>query len=111
MEYKWTISALDCRINEDGLTNVITVIHWRYRGTDADGITAEIYGTQSVPAPNPKAFTPYEEITLEMVSGWLESEINMKEIQKNINTQIELIKNPINITLPLYSPPIEDNIK
>lgn len=102
MEYKWIISALDCIINEDGLTNVITTIHWRYMGIDIDGITAETYGAQSISSPNPETFTPYEEINLEMVSKWLESKMDMEEIQKNIDTQIELIKNPIIITLPLY---------
>jgi hypothetical protein len=105
MEYKWTISALDCKVNEDGLTNVITTIHWRYSATDEDGITSEIYGAQLMSSPNPESFTPYEEVDLNVISNWLESKMNMEKIQEDLINQIELIKNPIIVTLPLYQNP------
>ena len=71
MNYTWTISALDCAVSQDGLTNVVQNVHWRYRATDADGITAETYGAQSVPSPNPDSFSAYKDLTSEVVAGWL----------------------------------------
>lgn len=98
--YNWTISALDCKVDENGLQDVVTTVHWRYRGTDEDGITAETYGAQAVGEPNPDAFTPYPNLVEEQVIGWLESEMDMEQLNQNIKTQIELIKNPVQVTLP-----------
>jgi hypothetical protein len=99
INYKWTFSAFDCKVDEEGLNNVVTTVHWRYRGTDKDGITAEVYGAQAVGEPNPDAFTPYPEISEEQVIGWMESMIDMEAMNENIANQINLIKNPIQVTL------------
>ncbi len=97
--YKWIFSAFDCRISEDGLTDVVTTVHWRYNGTDEDGITAETYGVQPVGEAKPDAFTPYPKLSKEQVIGWMESTMDMKDLNLNIEEQIKLIKNPVNITL------------
>jgi len=103
IDYKWTISALDCAVNEEGLENVVKTVHWRYRGTDADGDTAELYGAQPVPSPNPEEFSAYETLTQEVVEGWLESIMDMEEKQNIITEKINLVKNPVSVTLPLPS--------
>jgi len=101
IDYKWTISALDCTVNEEGLENVVKTIHWRYRGTDEEGNTAEVYGAQAVPSPNPEEFSAYETLTQEVVEGWLESTMDVEQQQKAIENKIELLKNPVSVTLPL----------
>lgn len=103
--YKWTISAFDCKVDEN-LDKVVTTVHWRYIGIDEDGISSEVYGAQAVGEPNPDAFTPYLYLSEEQVIGWMESVMDFKTMNKNIADQIELIKNPIQITLP---PPFEKN--
>ena len=100
--YKWTFSAFDCKVDEEGLHNVVTTVHWRYSGTDNEGVTAELYGAQAVGEPNPDAFTPYPEISEEQVISWMNNVMDVEAMQGNIANQIELIKNPIQITL---SPP------
>ena len=102
--YKWIFSAFDCRVSEDGLTDVVTTVHWRYNGTDEDGITAETYGAQAVGEPNPDAFTPYPNLSEDQVIGWMESTMDIEAMQLNIAEQIELIKNPVSVTLtpPFY---------
>ena len=97
--YKWTFSAFDCKLDEQ-LDKVVTTVHWRYAGTDQDGITAETYGAQSVGEPNPDAFTAYPQISEEQVIGWMEATIDMEAMNENISNQINLIKNPVTATLP-----------
>ena len=99
INYNWTFPAFDCRVNENGLQKVVTTVHWRYRGIDEDGITAETYGAQSIGEPNPDAFTPYPEISEEQVIGWMEANLDMTAIQENITSQINLLKNPVAETL------------
>jgi len=116
--FNWTISAVDRTISQDGLADVIKNIHWRYRGTDENGVTDEIYGASSLGDPNPIDFTPFNEVTESDVIGWLENIMNvtpeveegeelrdtqLKIIQANIQTQINLLVTPITITGPLYS--------
>lgn len=99
--YTWTISALDCRVSEEGMSDVVQTVHWRYRGTDEDEVTYETYSATAVPTPTPEAFIPYPDLDLTIVTGWLESILDMEEIQAGIAAQIELIKHPVVVTLPL----------
>lgn len=99
MEYKWTISAMDCAVNEDGLNNVVKTIHWRYNAIEG-GITVDTYGAQSVESPDPESFTDYDGLTESDVVGWLEASMDVEAMQENLTNRIELLKNPISVTLP-----------
>ena len=103
--YNWIISALDCKVKEDDMTDVVYTVHWRYNATNENGITAEVYGAQDISSPNPEDFTPYDQITKEQVIGWLESSMDVAEMNKNLDEQINLIVNPVSVTLP---PPFEN---
>jgi len=103
INYTWTISALDCAVDEEGLQNVVKTIHWRYRGTDDEGFTAEDYGAHPVPSPNPEEFKPYENLTQQIVEGWLESQMDMNSLKTKISEKIDKVKNPTRVTLPLPS--------
>jgi len=98
--YKWIFSAFDCRVDEDGMQDVVTTVHWRYNGTNENGISAEIYGAQAVGTPTPDAFTPYPDLSEEQVIGWMEETMDVEAMQLNIAEQIELIINPVYVTLP-----------
>jgi hypothetical protein len=79
---------MDCTPSLDGLTDVVSTVHWRYKGTTEDGITSEIYGIISVGQPNPSNFVDYNNLTFQQVSSWLESiysqEIPLEEGQTEI---------------------------
>ena len=104
--FNWTISATERAVSLDGLSDVIQTVHWRYRGTDENGVTAETYGATAVGAPNPQDFTPYDGITAADVEGWLEVLLDVPTMQANLEVQIALIINPTTITGPLYSAPV-----
>jgi hypothetical protein len=103
--FNWTISAVERAISLDGLSNVIQTVHWRYRGTDENGVTAETYGAAAVGEPNPQDFTPFNDVTAADVEGWLENILDVPSMQVNLEAQIALINNPVTITGPLYSAP------
>lgn len=105
MEYKWTISALECKVKEDNMTDVVYIVHWRYSATNENGISAETYGAQSVSSPSPEDFTPYDQLTKEQVIGWLDAAIDVPAMNLNLDEQVNLIVNPIDVTLP---PPFEN---
>ena len=120
--FTWTISAVERAISLDGLSDVIQTVHWRYRGTDENDTTAEIYGALAIGEPNPQDFTPWDEVTTADVEGWLESIFSqeppvdedlesdtdtepkptqLEKMQANIQQKIDLINNPTTITGPL----------
>lgn len=109
--FNWTISATERAVSLDGLPDVIQVVHWRYGGTDENGITAETYGATAVGAPNPQDFTPYDGITATDVEGWLENLLDVSSMQTNLEAQIALIINPTTITGPLYSAPVTGSVE
>jgi hypothetical protein len=90
---------MECVKKENDLTDVVITIHWRYNA-EKDGFNAETYGATSVPLPTGEEFTPYEDLTKDQVVGWLVSELDVEAMNENLNTQIELLINPINVTLP-----------
>jgi hypothetical protein len=99
--FNWTISAVERAISLNELSNVIQIVHWRYKGTDENGVIAETYGAVSVGQPNPQDFTPFDEVTASDVEGWLENILDVPSMQTNLETQIVLINNPVTITGPL----------
>jgi len=103
--YKWVVSSLDSYPKDaEGLTDVICVIHWRYQAEQVENdktYFAEIYGTLSVPSPDPADFVPYDQVTYEMVCGWLEAGLDQVSLDENLDSQIENQINPKIISLPL----------
>ena len=108
--FNWTISAVERAINLDGLQDVIQTIHWRYRGTDENGVTAETYGATAVGQPNPQDFTPFDDVTASDVEGWLEVLLDVPSMQANLQAQIALLITPTTITGPLYSAPVVEEV-
>jgi hypothetical protein len=103
--YKWVVSSLDSYPQDaEGLTDVICVIHWRYQAEQVENdktYFAEVYGTLSVPSPDPADFVPYDQVTYEMVCGWLEAGLDQVSLDENLDSQIADQINPKIVSLPL----------
>lgn len=108
MAFNWVISQLDSIPSIDGMDKVISVIHYRAQKTHSETIydsetetssekdlfTADTYGSISMPAPHEASFTPYDEVTKEMVEGWLTASLDCEAIEANLDSQIENFLNP-----------------
>jgi hypothetical protein len=98
--YKWNFFSFDCKVNDNGLQNVVKTINWIFTGTNENGIYAEIFGVQNLSDPNPEDFTPYSEISKEQVIQWIESVNDLESLKSEINEIINEKINPIYIKLP-----------
>ena len=100
--YNWTISALDCFPNANGQTDVVMTAHWRCEGNDGTTAnTGSVYSTQSLVYEEGHPFTPYANLTNELVVGWVQSamgEMVVQGIHSSIDTQITQKQNPPIIT-------------
>lgn len=98
MAFNWVISQLDSIPSLDGMDKVISVIHYRaQKQYEEDGevvFTSDTYGALSLSAPHEASFTPYNEVTQEMVENWLSSGLDCVAIEANLDSQIENFINP-----------------
>lgn len=92
--YSWTFPAFDTAPVEGEVEDVIKVVHWRLTATEGDH-TAEVYGTVGLEAPG-EDFTPFEEITKEMVEDWVSDVLDVDSIKAGLATQIaNMVEPPI----------------
>jgi hypothetical protein len=87
------------------MDKVISVIHYRAQKEyqeDVIHFTADYYNLLKVDAPHEASFTPYDEVTKEMVEGWLADSLDTVSIEANLDAQIENFLNPpiVNYGLP-----------
>ena len=101
----WSIGALDCKVSEDNLSDVVFNVHWRCSATEIDGdktYSASVYSTCSVPGPNPASFVPYDQLTQNEVLGWIWANgVDKDATEAAVLQQIENQKNP-----PVVAPPL-----
>ena len=90
----WKISQLE-RVTAD---NGVITAHWVCSDTDADGNSGFVYGSQGFEydASSPD-FIPFEQLTEEVVIGWLHAAIGAETLaahEANVAAQIEAAKAP-----------------
>jgi hypothetical protein len=97
----WTISQLDCKPQEDGLTDVVVTAHWQCTGTQ-DEYSAQVYGTASFTLEQGAGFTPYADLTQDQVLDWCyASGVDKDATEANVTVQLENQINPPIVTPPL----------
>jgi hypothetical protein len=102
--FKWVVSQMDTAPSEDGLTDVVKTVHWRYQAEQVDGdktYNAEVYGAMACATPSDTDFTAYDDLTFDKVCEWLVAGNNVDAMELNLDTQIENLKNPPIINKPL----------
>ena len=101
MTATWTIAETDFVLSEDGLTNVINVIHWRVNAEQTEGdntFYATSYGTQSVTF-DPDNFTDYADVTEANCIAWVQAgmgEEAVAALEDGLQANIDLQINPVN---------------
>jgi hypothetical protein len=96
--YKWIVSALDCKTNLEDLKDVVYNVHWRYEATKND-IVVSTYGVLILTNPNKDNFIALSDLKETDVIGWLESKLDINELDKSLENEINLIENPTEIKI------------
>jgi hypothetical protein len=89
MEFTWNVVQMD-RLTSDGF---VVTVHYTVNAVDGD-YTANTYGTVGYTQED-KAYIPFANLTKEQVIGWVQESLNKNEIEANLATQIEALKNPV----------------
>jgi hypothetical protein len=88
-QYNWQIVTMD-RLTSDGF--VITV-HYNVTATDGD-YSANTYGTVGYTEQPGETYIPYEDLTPEIVTGWVQESVDKAETEASLANQIEAQKHP-----------------
>lgn len=99
-EFKWVVTQLDTKPQFGNLLDVVSIVHWRRSATNGN-FNSEIYGTLSCATPSETDFTAYPDLTLAEVESWLESGLDVNEIDSSLEASIQNKINPPIVTLPL----------
>jgi hypothetical protein len=105
VSYFWTINPLEAYPTASGEVDVVFTAHWQLHATEeVDGTTykAQSIGTQGLTYASGSAFTPFEELTLEQVQGWVENAMgtgSVDNMKAGLATQIANQINPPVVTL------------
>lgn len=109
--YQWAISALEAYTTQSSYNDVVYTIHWRYRAVDqSTSHSAEVYGAQSVAPYNPDSgsFVPYDQLTKDIVIGWLTSSLGEERVGSLVASLDSQINQQITPTTVTLAPPFQN---
>ena len=90
--YLWTIQQMD-RLTSDGF--VITV-HYNVGATDGT-YQSSIYNTISYTQTPGEAYIPYENLTQNVVVGWVQDAVGKDVVEASLQKLIDIQKNPVQV--------------
>jgi hypothetical protein len=112
--YTWRFPILQTYTQQDGLENIVYIVHWYYTGVrevESSSYKYETFGAQSI-APfvsGSRPFIPYEQLTEAIVQEWVEESIGAEKLasmRSSIDKQIDnLISPPVAYLPPPWANP------
>lgn len=101
---QWIINQLECLPQDGDLTDFVVTVHWNRNATEVVNekeYFASVYGSQSFSKDDVTNFIPYEDLTYDIVCGWLDSTLDVEALDLNLDAQIDNKVNPPVVVLPL----------
>jgi hypothetical protein len=103
MKY-WFINQMDCVPKDADLIDFVVKVYWfriAKETINEKEYLASVYDIQTFSKDEVTNFIPYEDLTYEIVCEWLDSSLDVKSLDANLNIEIENQVNPPIVTLPL----------
>jgi hypothetical protein len=103
MKY-WNINQLQCLPQDGTFKDFVVVAHWsRLAKETIKGVEyfASYNSYQSFSKDDVANFIPYEDLTYDIVCGWLDASLDVEALDLNLDAQIENQVNPPIVVLPL----------
>lgn len=101
--YTWGVAQMDCYPEADGETDVVFTVHWTLNASDGT-YSSGAYGTSGVTVDPEEPFTPYADLTLDQVVGWVKNAMGAEKVDQMevaLADQIAAQANPPVVTPPL----------
>ena len=101
----WNVNTVDVYPEYESNSDVVYNVHWRVTKVDEE-YSATTYGTQTLSTSDIGDFVPFDELTSDMVKGWVINAMGEEEVanlETGLDAQIESEKNPTSVTKTLES--------
>ena len=111
INYSWNFNPLTCYTHQDGYDDVVMTVHWQFIGTSGsiDGSGSQyserIIGTESFVFNPSGSFTPFDQLTKEIVQGWVEGAMGPDRIAQLSQSIAQQIEDKITPKIVNLSPP------
>lgn len=79
------------RLTADGF---VVTVHYNVSATDGD-YQASTYGTVGYTEEPDESYTPYDDLTPEVVIGWVQESLGKDTVEASLAEQIKALKNPV----------------
>lgn len=102
--YQWAVNQLTAYPEHEGEENVVFQVAWVCSASDGEGHNSAAYGTVDVTYQPGEPFTPYNELTLEQVNGWVAAALGPEGVAKaeaDCDAQIAAQREAKPVTPPL----------
>jgi hypothetical protein len=103
MKY-WYINQMESLPTDGDLKDFVINVHWNRNAKETINEVeyfASVYGSQSFSKDDVTNFIPYEDLTYDIVCGWLDASIDVEALDLNLDAEIENQVNPPIVVLPL----------
>lgn len=91
--YTWIVNALDTAPSENGLSDVVKVVHWRFGASN--GIHyADTFSALSLEDANSENFIVFNDLTEAQVISWIESKLDVEQLKVKLDAELERLANP-----------------
>jgi hypothetical protein len=106
--YTWTFPTLQTYTHQEGLENVVYIVHWYYTGNsspESGSYSYQLFGAQTISpfVSGSRPFIPYEQLTEAIVQEWVEESLGserLESMRSSIDYQIDSLINPPIAYLP-----------
>lgn len=88
--YTWSIVNMD-RLTSD---NFVVTVHYHVSATDGT-YNASTYGTVGYTEQPGETYIPYNQLTQEMVVGWVQTSLGKDTVEASLQSQIDAQINPV----------------
>lgn len=111
INYNWNFNPLTCYTHQDGYDDVVMTVHWQFIGTSGSlngsgsQYTAQSIGTESFVFNPTGSFTPFDQLTKEIVQGWVEDKMGLERISQLSASIAQQIEDKITPKIVNMSPP------
>ena len=72
IEFTTTITGMEAYPIKDSVPLYVFRVYWNYLGAD-EKFSTSMQGSTDVPTSDPQSATPYDQLTLEQVMGWVQT--------------------------------------
>ena len=104
IEYTWNFNPLESYTTASGETDVVFNVHWQFCGSTGS-YNSTIIGVETVTYQSGSTFIPFNELTKDIVYGWVTASLGQERINFFTASIAQQIAEKINPTILVQQAP------